>query len=153
MRLRRMKKNNGLIIKRFFDELGENGDFFDYSGKMPQLMIHTECVPQGDVPWWHIASLMLWNCMGVLIQSIIIWYRWPDSNRHSLRHHHLKVACLPIPPHRLKSCDLRVPLKIQIPVIPAKTGIHKSLTSRLFQNPGFPPSREWRIIRGSIAVF
>src|SRR5690606_20704572 len=27
-----------------------------------------------------------------------LWYPRPDSNRHSLRHYHLKVACLPIPP-------------------------------------------------------
>ena len=28
------------------------------------------------------------------------WCRWPDSNRHGLRHCPLKTACLPIPPHR-----------------------------------------------------
>ena len=26
--------------------------------------------------------------------------RWPDSNRHRFLHHHLKVACIPISPHR-----------------------------------------------------
>ena len=27
-----------------------------------------------------------------------IWYPRPDSNRHSLRHYDLNIACLPIPP-------------------------------------------------------
>ena len=30
------------------------------------------------------------------------WCRRPDSNRHGLRHYPLKIACLPIPPLRLK---------------------------------------------------
>ena len=30
------------------------------------------------------------------------WCRWPDLNRHDLRHHPLKMACLPISPHRHK---------------------------------------------------
>ena len=36
---------------------------------------------------------------------LYFWCRWPDSNRHSSRHHPLKMACLPIPPHRLKLYD------------------------------------------------
>ena len=29
------------------------------------------------------------------------WCRWPESNRHAVKHYPLKIACLPIPPHRL----------------------------------------------------
>ena len=29
------------------------------------------------------------------------WCRRPESNRHRLPHHPLKMACLPIPPRRL----------------------------------------------------
>lgn len=36
------------------------------------------------------------------LRMMRIWYRWPDLNRHDLRHHPLKMACLPISPHRLK---------------------------------------------------
>lgn len=28
-----------------------------------------------------------------------IWCAWQDLNLHGFRHYHLKVACLPIPPH------------------------------------------------------
>ncbi len=31
----------------------------------------------------------------------VVWCRWPESNRHSLRYTPLKRACLPISPHRL----------------------------------------------------
>ncbi|MFM1770261.1 MAG: hypothetical protein RJA22_2790 [Verrucomicrobiota bacterium] len=27
------------------------------------------------------------------------WCAWQDLNLHGFRHYHLKVACLPIPPH------------------------------------------------------
>ncbi len=27
------------------------------------------------------------------------WCAWQDLNLHTFRHYHLKVACLPIPPH------------------------------------------------------
>ena len=38
--------------------------------------------------------------------------------------------------------NYREPLKIQISVIPAKAGIQKLLIYHLFQNSGFPLSRE-----------
>lgn len=34
------------------------------------------------------------------LTSTLLWCRWPDLNRHGLRHYPLKIACLPIPPHR-----------------------------------------------------
>ena len=36
----------------------------------------------------------------------LYWYRWPDLNRHDLRHHPLKMACLPISPHRHNHLNL-----------------------------------------------
>ncbi len=38
-----------------------------------------------------------------------IWCRRRDSNSHSFRHYHLKIACLPISPRRLHFCVQQVP--------------------------------------------
>ena len=37
-----------------------------------------------------------------IVTGLSRWCRRPDSNRHGLRHYPLKIACLPIPPLRLK---------------------------------------------------
>ena len=35
---------------------------------------------------------------------------WGDSNSHTLGHHPLKMACLPIPPHAQKDWDAKIQL-------------------------------------------
>jgi hypothetical protein len=46
------------------------------------------------------ATYTKWLMLGFGLAWIVVWCRWPDSNRHGLRHCPLKTACLPIPPHR-----------------------------------------------------
>jgi hypothetical protein len=46
------------------------------------------------------ATYTNWLMFGFGLAWTVVWCRWPDSNRHGLRHCPLKTACLPIPPHR-----------------------------------------------------
>ena len=48
-------------------------------------------------------------------QRFNIWCRWPDSNWHGSPHHPLKVARLPISPHRLKFyCTSLIPVRLML---------------------------------------
>jgi len=39
------------------------------------------------------------RCSIQLSYGQIIWYEWPESNRHALRREILSLLCLPISPH------------------------------------------------------
>ena len=70
--------------------------------------------------------------------------RWPDSNRHGLRHCPLKTACLPIPPHRhgKKSCIIPAGDRVA-PRVPARAtaaGLHLPPRER----PPLPPAQPAR---------
>jgi hypothetical protein len=51
------------------------------------------------VPQHHYSVLQLTDSTG-FNRPYHRWCRWPESNRHGSRHYPLKIACLPIPPHR-----------------------------------------------------
>lgn len=46
---------------------------------------------------WRVFEDSLWPAESKLLSED--WCAWQDLNLHALRHYHLKVACLPIPPH------------------------------------------------------
>ncbi len=60
----------------------------------------------------EISSFMQISC-GLMDRTghhwILIWCRWRDSNSHELPHYPLKIACLPIPPHRRFTPQARPP--------------------------------------------
>jgi hypothetical protein len=41
------------------------------------------------------------------------WCAWQDLNLHGLRHYHLKVACLPIPPQAHDNCPIQCSLPLR----------------------------------------